>query len=44
MEKSSLQKAFYLIPRPQRLGGFNTESFREIFDVNEFLVKEDIFG
>ena len=43
MKKSSLQKRFYLIPRPENLGGFNEKSLREIFDVDGFLVKENIF-
>ncbi len=43
MNKSSLKKCFYLIPRPENLGGFNEKVLKEIFDVDEFLIKEDIF-
>ncbi len=43
MKNSSLQKQFFIIPRPVQLGGFKDEDLREIFDVDNFLVKENIF-
>lgn len=41
MEKSSFQKIYYLVPRPENLGGFNESKFREIFDVDGFIEDEN---
>lgn len=37
-QDSSLQKYFYLVPRPE----FDEKHFREIFNVDEFVTREDV--